>query len=101
MARGLALACLLLAACKVGPDYEKPELAARYGWPAPATTLAKLGAGKVSDWEYLGIASSPTVDGDFVYIVTNRFEVICLDVQGQANGNQGSPITKEGALPSG
>ena len=52
-------------------------------------TAPKIGSGKVGDWEYLGIASSPTIDGDFVYIVTNRFEVICLDVQGQANGNQG------------
>lgn len=49
----------------------------------------KLGTGKVSDWEYLGICSSPAVDGDRIYIVTNRCQVICLDVNGLANGNQG------------
>lgn len=49
----------------------------------------KLGAGKVSDWEFLGICSSPLVVGDRVYVVTNRCEVICLDVHGLANGNQG------------
>ena len=38
--------------------------------------VPKLGTGKVSDWEYLGICCSPTVDGDEVYIVTNRCEVI-------------------------
>ncbi|WP_395142341.1 PQQ-binding-like beta-propeller repeat protein, partial [Armatimonas sp.] len=51
--------------------------------------VPKLGTGKVSDWEFLGLCSSPAVDGDKVYVVTNRCEVICLDVNGQANGNQG------------
>lgn len=51
--------------------------------------IPKLGAGKVSDWEYLGICSSPAVSGDTVYVVTNRCEVIALDVKGLANGNQG------------
>ncbi|MCB9891428.1 MAG: PQQ-binding-like beta-propeller repeat protein [Planctomycetes bacterium] len=56
---------------------------------------AKLGTGKVSDWEFLGICSSPTVDGDRVYFVTNRCEVVCLDVQGMKNGNDG-PFQDEG-----
>jgi outer membrane protein assembly factor BamB len=30
----------------------------------------------------LGICSSPTVDGDRVYLVTNRCEALCLDVRG-------------------
>ena len=51
--------------------------------------VPKLGTGKVSDWEYLGICSSPTVDDDRVYLVTNRCEVMCLDFNGMANGNQG------------
>ena len=37
----------------------------------------------------LGICSSPAVDGDRVYIVTNRNEVLCLDANGMANGNDG------------
>lgn len=52
--------------------------------------VPKLGAGKVSDWEYLGICSSPLVDGDRVYVITNRCEVVCLDLHGLANGNDGS-----------
>jgi len=51
--------------------------------------VPKLASGKVNDWEYLGILSSPTVEGDRVYIVTSRCEVMCLDVKGYANGNQG------------
>ena len=37
----------------------------------------------------LGICSSPAVDGDRVYVVTNRNEVLCLDANGMANGNDG------------
>ena len=51
--------------------------------------VPKLASGKVNDWENLGILSSPTVDGDRVYLVTSRCEVICLDVNGMANGNDG------------
>ena len=46
--------------------------------------IPKLGTGKVSDWEFLGICSSPSVEGDRVYLVTNRCEVMCLDVNGMA-----------------
>ena len=53
-------------------------------------TVPKLGTGKVSDWEFLGICSSPAVDGEKVYIVSNRCEVLCLDVKGMANGNDGT-----------
>jgi outer membrane protein assembly factor BamB len=51
--------------------------------------VPKLKAGKVNDWENLGLLSSPTVEGDRVYLVTSRCEVMCLDIQGQSNGNQG------------
>src|SRR5688572_17890415 len=51
--------------------------------------VPKLASGKVNDWENLGLLSSPTVEGDRVYIVTSRCEVMCLDVNGLSNGNQG------------
>ena len=56
--------------------------------------IPKLGAGKVSDWEYIGVCSSPAIDGDKVYVVTNRCEVVCLDINGLADGNNG-PFTNE------
>lgn len=56
--------------------------------------VPKLASGKVNDWESLGLLSSPTVEGDRVYLVTSRCEVICLDVNGMANGNDG-PFTDE------
>ena len=49
----------------------------------------KLGSGKVNDWEFLGVCSTPAVDGNRVYFVTNRCEVVCLDTEGLANGNDG------------
>jgi outer membrane protein assembly factor BamB len=52
--------------------------------------IPKLASGKVNDWENLGLLSSPTIEGDRVYIVTSRCEVMCLDVNGLSNGNQGA-----------
>ena len=37
----------------------------------------------------LGVCSSPTIEKDRVYLVTNRCEVICLDIKGMTNGNDG------------
>src|SRR6185503_9738349 len=51
--------------------------------------VSKLLAGKVNDWENLGLLSAPTVEGDRVYLVTSRCEVICLDINAMENGNDG------------
>ena len=51
--------------------------------------IPKLGAGKVSDWEYVGLCSSPAILGNKAWVVTNRGELVCLDTQGMANGNDG------------
>ena len=42
-------------------------------------THEKLSQGRVHDWPYQGVASSPLVVGDRVYYVSNRGEVICAD----------------------
>lgn len=47
------------------------------------------------DWPKAGFASPPTVEGDRVYTLTNRGEVVCLDLNGMANGNEG-PFKDEG-----
>jgi outer membrane protein assembly factor BamB len=56
--------------------------------------VPKLKSGRVNDWEALGLLSSPTIEGDRVYVVTSRCEVLCLDLHGMANGNDG-PYTEE------
>jgi len=52
-------------------------------------SVPKLAAGQHCDYENVGVCSSPAVDGQRVYVVTSRCEVLCLDVQGMANGNDG------------
>ncbi len=51
--------------------------------------VPKLKSGKVNDWEQLGLFSSPVHDGKYLYIVTSRCEVLCLDINGMADGNDG------------
>jgi outer membrane protein assembly factor BamB len=64
-------------------------------------TEKKHKSSKFDDMD-LGLCSSVTVEGDRVYLVTSRNEVVCLDVQGMSNGNDG-PMTDEGrySVPSG
>jgi len=47
------------------------------------------------DWTGCGICSPATVEGDRVYVVSSRGEVMCLDVAGMSNGNDG-PFQDEG-----
>jgi outer membrane protein assembly factor BamB len=51
--------------------------------------IPKLGAGKVSDWEFVGLCSSPAIVGDKAWVITNRGELVCLDLKGMSNGNDG------------
>jgi outer membrane protein assembly factor BamB len=60
------------------------------------------------DWPKTGISSPVTVEGDRVYVVSNRGEVLCLDARGMTNGNDGpfldeaahmTPPTNSGAPP--
>ncbi len=62
--------------------------------------VPKLGAGKVSDWEFLGICSSIAIEGKYGYVVTNRGEILCLDVYGMSDGNDG-PFTDEAKYANG
>lgn len=48
------------------------------------------------DWPKTGMPSPVTVEGDRVYLVSNRGEVMCLDARGMANGNDG-PFRDEAA----
>lgn len=61
--------------------------------------VPKLTDDKFKDWPRIGIVSPPTVEGDRVYVVTNRKEVVCLDLDGLADGNDG-PFCDEGRFIS-
>ena len=49
----------------------------------------KLSDDRFKDWPKAGMCSPPTVEGDRVYVATNRNEVMCLDLHGLTNGNDG------------
>ncbi len=51
-------------------------------------THEKLSAGRVNDWPFQGVASSPLVEGDRVYYVSNRAQLVCLDAEGFRDGNE-------------
>lgn len=64
--------------------------------------VPRLTDDKYKDWPMIGMSSPPTIEGDRLYTLTNRFEVVCLDLNGMANGNDG-PYLDEGrhAVPEG
>jgi outer membrane protein assembly factor BamB len=57
----------------------------------------KLAAGRVNDWPFQGIASSPLIEGDRVYYVSNRAELVCVDLQGFRDKENDGPVTDEKA----
>ena len=47
---------------------------------------AKLPAGRVNDWPFQGVCASPLIEGEVLYYVNNRCELVCLDVNGDGKG---------------
>lgn len=62
------------------------EKSGKFLWQA---THDKLPTGRVNDWPEQGICSSPWVSGNRIYYVSNRCEVICADINGFLDGNDG------------
>jgi outer membrane protein assembly factor BamB len=58
-------------------------------------TNEKLAAGRVNDWPFQGVCSSPLVEGDRLYYVTNRCEVVCLDTKGFRDNVNDGPYKEE------
>ena len=61
----------------------------------------KVAAGRVNDWPFQGIASSPLIEGDRVYYVSNRAELMCVDLKGFADKENDGPVTDEKAQGEG
>lgn len=58
--------------------------------------VPKIGGDPYLDWPQVGIISTPTIEGDRVYVLTNRGELACLNIDGMARGNTG-PYVDEAA----
>jgi outer membrane protein assembly factor BamB len=68
------------------------EKTGRFLWQA---VHPKLPSGQMNDWPREGVCSTPCVDGDRVYYVSNRCTVVCLDAEGPDSKNP-SGITRKG-----
>ena len=58
-------------------------------------THTKVEAGRANDWPYQGVASSPLVQGEHLFYVSNRGVVMCLDIQGFRDNENDGPVTDE------
>jgi outer membrane protein assembly factor BamB len=55
----------------------------------------KLSQGKVNDWPLQGICSTPAIEGNRLYYVSNRAELVCADTEGFRDGKNDGPFTAE------
>jgi outer membrane protein assembly factor BamB len=55
----------------------------------------KLPTGRAHDWPLQGIASTPLVEGDRAWFVSNRGEVVCVDMQGFYDDEDDGPVVGE------
>ena len=55
----------------------------------------KLPTGRVHDWPLQGICCAPLVEGDRLWFVTSRGEVVCLDTEGFHDDENDGPFTGE------
>ena len=69
-------------------DAETGEFLWQSTWP-------KLPAGRVNDWPLQGVCSTPAVEGNRLWYVSNRGEVICADTEGFRDGKNDGPFTEE------
>ena len=58
-------------------------------------THEKLASGRANDWPYQGVASSPLVEGDRLYYVSNRCELLAVDTEGFKDGENDGPYKDE------
>lgn len=58
-------------------------------------THDKMPTGRVNDWPEQGICSAPVVDGDRLYYVSNRCELVCADVNGFLDDENDGPYKEE------
>jgi outer membrane protein assembly factor BamB len=61
-------------------------------------THPKLEAGRANDWPFQGVASSPLVEGEHLYYVSNRGVVHALDIQGFRDNNENDGPFKDEKL---
>lgn len=64
----------------------------KFLWQA---THEKLPETKLHDWPLQGVCSSPAIEGDRVYYVSNRAQVVAVDIEGFHDGENDGPYKDE------
>ena len=55
----------------------------------------KLAAGRANDWPFQGVCSSPAIENGIAYYVSNRGELMAVDLDGFRDGKNDGPVTDE------
>jgi outer membrane protein assembly factor BamB len=55
----------------------------------------KLPTGRVHDWPLQGVCATPMVEGERLWYISNRGEVLCLDTQGFHDNQDDGPVLKD------
>ena len=55
----------------------------------------KLPAGRVNDWPQQGICSTPYIEGDRMYYISNQGRIVCADTEGFRDGENDGPYMDE------
>jgi outer membrane protein assembly factor BamB len=58
-------------------------------------THPKLATGSANDWPQQGVCSTPAVEGDRLFYVSNRGELVAADTEGFRDGENDGPWTAE------
>jgi outer membrane protein assembly factor BamB len=58
-------------------------------------THTKLPESKLHDWPLQGVCSTPAIEGDRLYYVSNRAQVVALDTEGFRDGENDGPFKDE------
>lgn len=58
-------------------------------------THTKLTSGRVNDWPLQGICSTPYIEGERLYYISNRCEVVCIDTEGFRDDENDGPYKDE------
>ena len=59
----------------------------------------KLAAGRANDWPYQGVCSSPLVENGTAYYVSNRGELMAVDIDGFRDGSNDGLVKDEKLTP--
>lgn len=63
------------------------EKTGKHRWELVVPKLVEI---QYADWHRVGMCSTPVIENGKIYLVTNRGDILCLDINGLADGNQGT-----------